>query len=57
MAPFSALGIILVVILVVATGHVQLNVHGFGAVVLLQAVWFIAVGRELMRDTPPEIAS
>jgi len=36
-------------ILTVGTGHVQLGVHGFGAVVILQSVWFIGVGMRLAR--------
>ena len=31
------------------SGHLRLDVHGFGAVVLLQAVWLVAVGAELRR--------
>lgn len=31
------------------SGHLRLDVHGFGAVVLLQGVWLIAVGAELRR--------
>jgi hypothetical protein len=47
-------GIVLapVLILAVGSGHVQLDVHGFGLIVLLQSVWFILVGRDLMRATP-----
>jgi hypothetical protein len=36
-------------ILVTATGVLRLDVHGFGAVVLLQGVWFIAAARMLQR--------
>jgi len=37
------------VLLVVGSGHIQLDVHGFGLVVLLQSVWFLAVGSALYR--------
>lgn len=37
------------VLLVVGLGHIQLDVHGFGAVVLLQSVWFVAAGVGLYR--------
>jgi hypothetical protein len=37
------------VLLVVGSGHIQLDVHGFGAVVLLQSVWFVAAGVGLYR--------
>ena len=36
-------------LLALASGHLRLDVHGFGAVVLLQAVWLVAVGGELRR--------
>ena len=32
--------------------HDMGGVHGFGAVVLAQAVWLILVGAELRRDAP-----
>lgn len=32
---------------VLLSGHLRLDVHGFGAVVLGQAVWFILIGNEL----------
>lgn len=35
--------------LALLTGHLRLDVHGFGAVVLGQAVWMIAVGASLYR--------
>lgn len=41
-----------VIFLVVASGHVRLDVHGFGAMVLLQAIWSIAVGAALYRTRP-----
>jgi hypothetical protein len=47
-------GIVLAPVLLVAvgSGHVQLDVHGFGLMVLLQSVWFILVGRAMMRAAP-----
>jgi hypothetical protein len=36
-------------VLAVLSGHIRLNVHGFGMVVVLQAVWFIGVGAGLWR--------
>ena len=38
-------------ILGIATGHLQLNVHGMGLVAVAQALWFIPVGAELCADT------
>jgi hypothetical protein len=32
-----------------ASGHLRLDIHGMGAVVLAQAVWFVTVGMELRR--------
>jgi hypothetical protein len=43
-----------VIFIAVASGHVRLDVHGFGAVVLLQAIWFIAVGAALYRTSGTE---
>ena len=40
------------VLLVVTIGHLRLDVHGFGAVVLTQSVWFIAIGILLARGQP-----
>lgn len=36
-------------ILALLSRHVRLDVHGFGLIVLAQAVWFLAVGIGLMR--------
>lgn len=44
-----------VTILAVASGKLSLDVHGFGAVVLGQAIWFVAVGLRLW-DTPQRSA-
>lgn len=41
-----------IIFVVVASGHVRLDVHGFGAVVLLQGIWFIATGAALYRCRP-----
>jgi hypothetical protein len=43
-----------VTFIAVASGHVRLDVHGFGAVVLLQGIWLIAVGAALYRTTRTE---
>jgi hypothetical protein len=36
-----------IIILGIASGHLRLDVHGMGAVVLGQAIWFIVVGGEM----------
>jgi hypothetical protein len=41
-----------IIFVAVAPGHVHLDVHGFGAVVLVQAIWSIAVGAALYRTRP-----
>ncbi|HEX7958280.1 MAG TPA: hypothetical protein VF493_00080 [Terriglobales bacterium] len=33
----------------VLSGHIRLNVHGFGLVVLLQSAWFVIAGVQLLR--------
>jgi hypothetical protein len=38
-----------VTMLALASGHVRLDVHGMGAVVLGQALWYIAAGVALWR--------
>lgn len=38
-----------VLALLVIAGHLRLDVHGFGAVVLLQGIWFAAAGVVLLR--------
>jgi hypothetical protein len=35
---------------ILLSGHLRLDVHGFGAVVLAQAAWLVAVGVELRRS-------
>ena len=39
----------LLTLVVLLSGHLRLDVHGFGAVVLAQSVWLVAVGMELRR--------
>lgn len=41
-------------VLALLSGHLRLDVHGFGAVVLAQAVWLITVGLELRRARPSD---
>ena len=36
----------------VVIGHLRLDVHGFGAVVLCQGIWMITVGVLLVRSRP-----
>jgi hypothetical protein len=36
-------------LLAVVIGHLRLDVHGFGAVVLSQGIWFITIGVLLAR--------
>lgn len=38
-------------------GHLRMDVHGFGAVVLGQAIWLVMVGLELRRGRPAAAAS
>lgn len=40
-APITALAVL--------AGHVRLDVHGFGAIILTQSIWFILVGQNLCR--------
>lgn len=40
-----------VVLAALFSGHLTLNVHGMGAVVLLQAAWFVTGGLELVRTS------
>ena len=43
-------GIIALLIMpAVASGYVRLNVHGFGMVVVLQTIWFVIAGAQLLR--------
>ena len=45
------------VALAVLSGHVRLNVHGFGLVVLVEAVWFVGVGLTLWRSPSARAAA
>ena len=44
--------IAVVALVVLLSGHLRLDVHGFGAVVLAQAIWLVLVGIELLREAP-----
>jgi hypothetical protein len=45
-------------ILGICVGHLKLNVHGMGVVVLAQAIWFIVVGIQLSTaDSQPKLHS
>ena len=50
--PLGIYGYILgpLTILVVLSGHLRLNVHGFGMIALSQAVWFISAGVLLWKE-------
>jgi len=37
------------IMVAVLSAHIRLNVHGFGMVVLLQAIWFVVAGVQLWR--------
>jgi hypothetical protein len=37
-------------LIAVLSGHVRLNVHGFGMVILGQAIWFISAGVLLWKE-------
>ena len=39
------------IVLALFSGHLTLDVHGMGLVVLVQAVWFITAGTLLLRET------
>jgi hypothetical protein len=45
-------GLVVAVVALAAllSGHLRLDVHGFGAVVLAQGVWLVVVGLELARE-------
>lgn len=40
-------------ILAVVFGHIRLDVHGFGAIILGQAIWFICAGVTLWKEKSP----
>jgi hypothetical protein len=46
-----------VTLLILFAGHLTLDVHGFGAVVLGQSIWLIMVGAELRRTGPASASS
>ena len=37
-------------IALLASGHVRLNIHGMGAVTVLQAIWFLGAGMDMMAE-------
>jgi hypothetical protein len=39
-----------VIVVLIAVGHLRLNVHGMAVVVLAHAIWFIVVGVQLVRE-------
>lgn len=47
----------LLIIVGVAVGHLQLDVHGMTAIWLGQVIWFIVVGAELCRTKEGVVAS
>lgn len=56
---FGAAGVIGVIVGMlplfgVLVGHLRLDVHGFGAVVILQTIWWVVVGRTLLRAPASE---
>jgi hypothetical protein len=51
----AIMGVIVAFALV--SGHVRLDVHGFGAIVLAQAIWFVLVGVALMRSRPASVTT
>jgi hypothetical protein len=46
-------------LIAVLSGHVRLNVHGFGMVILGQAIWFISAGVLLWKENqvPEQLTS
>jgi hypothetical protein len=44
-----------VIVIALASGQLRLHVHGFGLVVVLQAVWFMIVGALMWRPRPASI--
>lgn len=46
-------------VIAVHSGHIRLNVHGFGMIVVSQAVWFISAGVLLWKEKqePAQFAS
>ena len=46
-------------VIAVLSGHIRLNVHGFGMIVVSQAIWFISAGVLLWKEKqePAQLAS
>ena len=36
-------------VIALATGHLPINVHGFGAFVLVQSIWYLAIALQMVR--------
>ena len=53
--PLGIYGCILgpLTVIAVLSGHIRLNVHGFGMVILGQAIWFISAGVLLWKEDQP----
>lgn len=49
---FVGCAVAIVVLLALFSGRLVLNVHGFGAIVILQSIWIILVGAELRSARP-----
>lgn len=46
----------ILIVLLVASGSLKLDLHGFGLVMILQGVWFISVGSLMIRAEPASAA-
>ncbi|MBZ5508513.1 MAG: hypothetical protein LAO78_23900 [Acidobacteriia bacterium] len=57
--PLGLYGCILgpLTVIAVLSGHIRLNVHGFGLVILGQALWLITAGVLLCKEEPAQSAS
>jgi hypothetical protein len=55
--PLGIYGCILgpLTLIAVLSGHVRLNVHGFGMVIVGQAIWFISAGVLLWNENPEPV--
>lgn len=42
-----------IAMLAVLSGHLRLDVHGFGAIILGQAIWFVSAGMQLFKTGQP----
>jgi hypothetical protein len=49
-------GMIVFVLLLIlfGVGHLTMDIHGFGALMIAQGLWCVAVGVLLCRDAPPD---